>query len=245
MTPEPLLEWTMLGADPQPRGNRDPDRAPQGVYPSAGEDRWVAISVEDDAAWAALRSALGDPAWAQDPALATLDGRLARHDDIDRELSAWTSARTSHEAMHVLQAERIAAVAVLDGPELVEDPQLRHRGFLVDIDHPEVGVTASAGIPLHSARRGSTTEIRAAARPAQPRGVHGTGRHRAGGVRATRAGLGYRLTGPPHGGRTRFGRGSPRGCCACMCARQPKLPQGGPGTVWSTTTSSSTGKTAS
>ena len=148
MTPEPLLEWTMLGTDPQPRGNRDPNRAPQGVYPSAGEDRWVAISVEDDEAWAGLRYALGDPAWARDPGLATLDGRLTRHDDIDRELSAWTSARTSHEAMHLLQAEGVAAVAVLDGPELVEDPQLRHRGFLVDIDHPEVGVTASAGIPL-------------------------------------------------------------------------------------------------
>ncbi len=148
MTPEPLLEWTMLGTDPQRRGNRDPNRAPQGVYPSAGEDRWVAISVEDDAAWAALRSALGDPAWARDPALATLDGRLARHDDVDRDLAAWTRDRTSHEAMHLLQAAGVAAVAVLDGPELVEDPQLRRRGFLVDIDHPEVGVTASAGIPL-------------------------------------------------------------------------------------------------
>ena len=148
MTPEPLLEWTMLGTDPQRRGNRDPNRAPQGVYPSAGEDRWVAISVEDDAAWAGLRSALGDPAWAQDPALATLEGRRARHDDIDHDLSAWTRERTSHDAMHLLQAEGVAAVAVLDGPELVEDPQLRHRGFLVDIDHPEVGVTASAGIPL-------------------------------------------------------------------------------------------------
>ena len=25
---------------------------------------------------------------------------------------------------------------------------MRHRGFFVDIDHPEVGVKASAGIPL-------------------------------------------------------------------------------------------------
>ena len=148
MTPEPLLEWTMLGIDPQRRGNRDASRAPQGVYPSAGEDRWVAISVEDDEAWSALRGALGDPAWAQDPALATPEGRQARHDEIDRELAAWTGARTSHEAMHMLQAAGVAAVAVLDGPELVEDPQLRHRGFFVDIDHPEVGVTASAGIPL-------------------------------------------------------------------------------------------------
>ena len=148
MTPEPLLEWTMAGTDPQPRGNRDPNRAPQGVYPAAGEDAWVAISVEDDDAWARLRSALGDPAWALDPVFATLEGRRARHDDIDRELSAWTAAHAASEATEVLQRAGIASTPVLNGPHLVDDPQLRHRGFFVDIDHPEVGVKASAGIPL-------------------------------------------------------------------------------------------------
>ena len=148
MTPEPLLEWTMAGTDPQPRGNRDPNRAPQGVYPAAGEDAWVAISIEDDDAWARLRSVLSDPAWALDPVFATLAGRRARHDDIDRELSAWTAARTASEATEVLQRAGIASTPVLNGPQLVDDPQLRHRGFFVDIDHPEIGVKASAGIPL-------------------------------------------------------------------------------------------------
>ncbi|MCY4615297.1 MAG: CoA transferase [Chloroflexi bacterium] len=156
MTPEPLLEWTMLGTDPQMQGNRDPACAPQGVYPSAGEDRWVAISVEDDEVWAGLRRALGDLEWAQDAALATLEGRQARHDDIDRELSAWTAERTSHDAAASLQAEGVAATAVLDAFELLDDPQLRHRGFFVDIDHAELGVTASAGIPL----RYSDTQLR-------------------------------------------------------------------------------------
>ena len=148
MTPEPLLEWTMAGADQPMRGNRDPDRAPQGVYPCAGEDRWVAISVEDDEMWAGLQRALDDPEWARDPGLGTLEGRQVRHDDIDRELSAWTSSRSPQEAAALLQAEGVAATAVLDGFGLLDDPQLQYRGFFVDIDHPEVGVTASAGIPL-------------------------------------------------------------------------------------------------
>ena len=42
----------------------------------------------------------------------------------------------------------MAATAVLDAAGLLDDPQLRHRGFFVDIDHPEIGVTASAGIPV-------------------------------------------------------------------------------------------------
>ena len=45
-----------LGGEPQRVGNRDPEIAPQGVYPCRGEERWLAISVHDDAEWAALRA---------------------------------------------------------------------------------------------------------------------------------------------------------------------------------------------
>ena len=37
-----------FGGDPQRTGNRDPDLAPQGVYPCAGEEHWLAITVHDD-----------------------------------------------------------------------------------------------------------------------------------------------------------------------------------------------------
>lgn len=147
MTPEPLLAHTMLGIDPERRGNRDPNLVPQGVYPAAGEDCWLAISVVDDDAWRRLRDALGDPAWAHDPALATVEGRLARHDAVDAGLAEWTAQRTAQEAAETLQKARVAAAAVLDAAALLRDPQLRHRGFFVEIDHLELGPRISAGIP--------------------------------------------------------------------------------------------------
>ena len=80
---------------PRPPGNRGLAAAPQNSYPCAdwdddlGQHRWVSIAVADDGQWSALRGALGDPAWAADPALATMAGRVARHDDLDAELAAW------------------------------------------------------------------------------------------------------------------------------------------------------------
>ena len=47
-----------------PMGNRDMRHAPQGVYPCAGEERWVVIAVGCDAEWDGLRRAMGEPAWA-------------------------------------------------------------------------------------------------------------------------------------------------------------------------------------
>ena len=49
--------------------------------------------------------------------------------------------------MHQLQSAGIAAAPCLDARELGEDPQLRERGLLVEIDHPEVGARAVAGLP--------------------------------------------------------------------------------------------------
>src|SRR2546421_103744 len=58
---EPYLEWTVNRRAPAPLGNRSRILAPQGTYPAAGADRWVAISVPDDASWRALAAAIGRP----------------------------------------------------------------------------------------------------------------------------------------------------------------------------------------
>src|SRR5207249_9576280 len=52
-----------------PLGNRSEQGAPWGLYPCDGGEQWVAITCRDDADWRALRAAMGDPAWARDPAL--------------------------------------------------------------------------------------------------------------------------------------------------------------------------------
>ena len=147
MIPDALLDYTMNGREAMRRGNRHPAMAPHGVYRCQGDDQWVSIAVTDDEAWRALRSVLGDPQWARDPELDRVDGRLARHDEIDARVSEWTGARTHYDVMHRLQAAGVAAAACLDALELAADPQLRALGLMVGIDHPEVGSREVAGLP--------------------------------------------------------------------------------------------------
>src|SRR6266576_3474222 len=49
----------------------------------AGEDRWVAIAVEDDAAWARLAAVIGHPELASDPRYATAAARKQREDALE------------------------------------------------------------------------------------------------------------------------------------------------------------------
>ncbi|PXY36929.1 carnitine dehydratase [Prauserella flavalba] len=134
-----------------PTGNRleHPRAAPHGVYPAAGDDRWIAIAVFDDADWKALVAELGSPEWTADPRFATQAGRFASQDALDEHLSAWTRERDAHETMHRLQAAGVAAGAVQNSRDLDErDPQLAHRGTFFDLDHPVIGEARFEGSPV-------------------------------------------------------------------------------------------------
>jgi crotonobetainyl-CoA:carnitine CoA-transferase CaiB-like acyl-CoA transferase len=138
LAPE-LVRYQIDSTQPRRLGNQSPDAAPHAAYPCAGNDQWCAIAVETDAQWQALRRVLGDPDWAFDPALDTAAGRLARRDEIDEAIAAWTRKRTAHEAMAELQSAGVPAGAVQRSSDLLQDPQLRHRRFFRTHTHTEMG----------------------------------------------------------------------------------------------------------
>jgi crotonobetainyl-CoA:carnitine CoA-transferase CaiB-like acyl-CoA transferase len=144
LAPE-LADFQRTGIEPPRRGNRDPVMAPQGAYPTRGDDQWLAISIVDDEAWARLVELLGRPEWATEPALATAAGRHTAQDHIDEQLAAWTVERDGPETERLLASSGIAAGVIQSSRQLSEDPQYRHRNFYRYLEHSEVGVSPYAG----------------------------------------------------------------------------------------------------
>ena len=108
VTAEPVLEFAATGHKMMRMGNRSPYAAPQGLYPCAGIEQWLAISVATDEQWDGLRRALGNPQWAGDPSLATHAGRVAQHDLLDKQLAEWAATRELDEAVDVARRRRRA-----------------------------------------------------------------------------------------------------------------------------------------
>jgi len=133
-----LMDLVLNGRVAGPIGNRHPvgAGAPHGVFPCAGEDRWVSIAVLSDTEWAGLRAAMGEPGWAADPALATAAGRVAHIDEVHDALAAWTRSFDDHVLAEALQAQGVAAAPVLDVSDLLHDPHLRARGTFIEVRHP-------------------------------------------------------------------------------------------------------------
>lgn len=154
----------VAGREPQPLGNRSGQLAPQGVYPCQGEDRWIAICVQDDVAWRALCDEAGF-----DERLTALDReeRRAAHDEIDAAIAGWTSGFEHRELMARLQERGVAAGAVLDAAELVSDPHLEARGAWVEVDQPAIGAFRTPLMPIRLSR--TPAQVR---RPAPLLGQH-------------------------------------------------------------------------
>jgi crotonobetainyl-CoA:carnitine CoA-transferase CaiB-like acyl-CoA transferase len=136
---EMLLDYQMNGRTWQPRGNRDESMAPQGVYPCAGDDSWIAISCRDDCEWRRLCEVMGQPALAVEPRFADVLGRWRHQDELDPIIAEWTRRHDHLELTHNLQDAGIAATAVLNHRELLENEHFRARGYFETVTHPEAG----------------------------------------------------------------------------------------------------------
>ena len=148
---ELVIEKTAYGNHLERDGNRSPHVAPQGLYPGAVDETWLAVSVATDEHWVALRAALGDPDWARDPSLATVDGRRARHDELDARLEEWSRSLAVADAAELLVAHGVPAAAARDPRALYDHPQLQARGYYEVIDHPVVGEQATPVVPFRYA----------------------------------------------------------------------------------------------
>ena len=112
----------------------------------------MAIAVADDEQWLALRDALGQPAWAMDPALLTAAERQRRHDALDTALSTWCGERTGDDIVDCLWTAGVPVAKVMQPHEQPTLPQLQSRGFFEDVDRAVTGKARHATLPMRFSR---------------------------------------------------------------------------------------------
>jgi crotonobetainyl-CoA:carnitine CoA-transferase CaiB-like acyl-CoA transferase len=142
---EPILEFEVNHRLLTRQGARSELAAPQGVYPCAGDDSWVAIAVVDDWQWQQLSRHLG---WANDPGLDSESGRRARHDEIDRRISEWCAKRNAADVADELTAVGVPAEVVIAARDMVANVQLQHRELFETEYHPIAGEVRVPTMPF-------------------------------------------------------------------------------------------------
>jgi crotonobetainyl-CoA:carnitine CoA-transferase CaiB-like acyl-CoA transferase len=138
---EPLvLDYTVNGRIAERRGLESDRACPNGVFATEGVERYVAITVETAQQWRVLCDQVPDLAgFRDDPSLEALAGRIARKPELEAPLARWCQSQEPFALARTLCEAGVPASVVQRATDFASDPQLSHRGFFVELDHPRIG----------------------------------------------------------------------------------------------------------
>jgi len=146
-----ILDWSANDRIWTRYGNRSPYKpaAPHGVYPCAGDDRWIAIACFTDAEWRALAEVARRPGWLDDERFLNLSGRLAQQAALDALVGEWTRGQDRYAAMLALQKAGVpAGVCQTAGDRCDNDPQLQALEWLTEVTGSKIGRWPVAEVPV-------------------------------------------------------------------------------------------------
>jgi benzylsuccinate CoA-transferase BbsF subunit len=148
MIPEAMMDFFLNGREQNPIGNRDHDIAPHGAFPTAGDDRWIAIATASEEEFAVLCEVLAAPGLAADARFQTMAARLQNVDALEREIAEQTRKFDRDDLVTKLRARGIAAGPMYNTAEIMADPAMVESGMNVEVDHKEVGRRLIPGLPV-------------------------------------------------------------------------------------------------
>src|SRR5881394_4636421 len=103
------------------RGGFGPPIPPNDIYPCkpGGPNDWAYVFNSPD-----------------DPEYLDRDKRLARADEVNAMIEAWTRQHTKHEVMRIIGEAGVPAGAVMDTADLLAEPTFARRGIIQTQQHP-------------------------------------------------------------------------------------------------------------
>jgi crotonobetainyl-CoA:carnitine CoA-transferase CaiB-like acyl-CoA transferase len=143
-----IPEQLLLGRTMSRRGNRDRYGAPANTFPTR-DGEWVHLATAGDAMFKALAVSMGQPELADDPRFRDNAARMENVEALEAQITDWTGTLTAAELIGVLQSIGVPSAKVARVSELVQHPQLAHRGQIVDLPHPKAGRVPMQGFSVH------------------------------------------------------------------------------------------------
>jgi crotonobetainyl-CoA:carnitine CoA-transferase CaiB-like acyl-CoA transferase len=142
-----IPEQVLLGRTMTRRGNRDRYGAPANTFPTS-DGAWVHLATAGEPMFRALMRTMGRPELADDPRFRDNDSRMANVEALEELITAWTTTLTAAQLLDALQAIGVPSAKVARVSELIESPQLAHRGQILAMQHPRAGTVPMQGFSV-------------------------------------------------------------------------------------------------
>lgn len=134
------------GRVPGPQGSGHASVVPYQAL--ATRDGYLVVAVFAEKFWRGFCAAVERPEWADDPRFATNRARVEHREALVAELQTIFGQRSTEEWLKRLQAEGVPATPIQSVDRVLEDPQVRLRQMVVEMDHPRLGRVPTLGTPV-------------------------------------------------------------------------------------------------
>src|SRR5258705_6464716 len=121
-----LPEYGLGGFVRERSGASLPGIVPSNTYP-CGDGKYVVIGANADSIFKRMMRAIGRPDLADDPSLATNDGRVARTAELDAVISEWTARNDLDAVLQVLDKAEVPSGRIYSIADIVADLHYQAR----------------------------------------------------------------------------------------------------------------------
>ncbi len=139
------MNYLLTGRPPRRYGNGHPNIMPQQVFEC--RDGRIVLAVGNDGQYAKLCEVLAHPEL-KNERYKRNEGRVQHRDELLALIADILSRRDRREVLDALEKAGVPAGPINTVPEMFEDPQAKHRGILVDIEHPLSGSVRQVANPM-------------------------------------------------------------------------------------------------
>ena len=130
-----VSNYLVSGVDPEPMGDQNATAAPSGTFETADGPLNIAANRQEQ--FETLCRLAERTELVTDPRFADIDARKRHRTELSRELAAALRTRTAAEWERVLADAGVPAARILTVREAVDLDQVRHRGLITTLPHPD------------------------------------------------------------------------------------------------------------
>jgi crotonobetainyl-CoA:carnitine CoA-transferase CaiB-like acyl-CoA transferase len=154
------------GEIPTATGTRHRRSTPYQAYRS--KDGYVTVGAGSEKLWNNFcKQVCNKSEWLTDPRFVTLPARLKNIDELEAEIEAVLTTQPTAYWVEKMDAAQVPGGPVYGYDQIMNDPHIKARKMVVDIDHPKIGPMKTIGLPIKS-----TGELTAIRMPAPWLGQH-------------------------------------------------------------------------
>ncbi len=140
------MNYLASGSNPQRLGNAHPNIVPYQAFQTA--DGYLILAVGNDTQFARFCDLAGRPELADDERFETNRNRVKNRDALIPYLIEIMLTQSTDTWLEQLNQQGIPCGPIASIDQVFDNPQVQHRGMLLELDHPTAGKVPSVANPI-------------------------------------------------------------------------------------------------